>query len=73
MCCLSSLAAVSKQGRPLVGVQLDPMEPLHFVAGDFGPKNLMCEQAGLSERAIYGRTKAVMEFFGFPFDAPPPR
>jgi hypothetical protein len=26
----------------------------------------------LSERAIYDRTKAVMEYFGFPFDAPPP-
>jgi hypothetical protein len=34
--------------------------------------NVICEQAGLSERAIYDRTKAVMEYFGIPFDAPPP-
>lgn len=34
--------------------------------------NLMSEQAELSERAIYDRTKAVMEYFGFPFEAPPP-
>jgi hypothetical protein len=73
MCCLPSLSAVSRQGRPLVGVELDPMELLRFVADDFGPMNLMCERADLSERGIYDRTKAVMEFFGFPFDAPPPR
>jgi hypothetical protein len=73
MCCLPSLAAVSKQGGPLVGVQLDPMELLRFVAEDFEPMNQMCERAELSERAIYDRTKEVMEFFGFPFDAPPPR
>ncbi len=73
MCCLPSLSAVSRQGRPLVGVELDPMELLRFVADDFGPMNLMCERAGLSERAIYDRTKEVMEFFGFPFDEPPPR
>jgi hypothetical protein len=44
---------------------------LRFVAADLGPMNLMCERAGLSERAIYDRTKAVMEHFGFPFEAPP--
>ncbi len=73
LCCLPSLAAVSRQGRPLVGVELDPLELLRFVAEDFGPMNRLCERAGLSERAIYDRTKEVMEFFGFPFDEPPPR
>lgn len=30
--------------------------------------NNVCERAGLWARAIYDRTKEVMEFFGFPFD-----
>ncbi len=72
LCCLPSLTSVSRQGRPQVGVQVDPLELLRFIAADFGPMNLMCERAGLSERAIYDRTKAVMEYFGLPFDAPPP-
>jgi len=72
MCCLPSLVSVARDGRKLVGVPLDPMTLLRFVADDFGPMNEMCDRAGLSERAIYDRTKAVMEFFSFPFDAPPP-
>jgi len=72
MCCLPSLTSVARDGRSTVGVELDPRELLRFVAADFGPMNAMCEQAGLSERAIYDRTKEVMEFFGFPFDEPPP-
>jgi len=72
MCCLPSLAAVARAGTSRVGVQLDPMELLRFVAQDLDPMNEMCERAGLSERAIYDRTKAVFEYFDFPFDAPPP-
>jgi hypothetical protein len=68
LCCLPSLTSVARQGRP----QVDPFELLRSVTADFGLMNLMCERAGLSERAIYDRTKAVMEYFGFPFDAPPP-
>ncbi len=67
-----NLAAVGKDGRPVVGVSLDPMTLLRFVAADFNSMNEMCERAGLSERAIYDRTKEVMEYFRFPFDAPPP-
>ena len=48
------------------------MELLRFVGDDFRPMNAMCDQAGLSERAIYDRTKDVMEFFEFPSDVPPP-
>ncbi len=73
LCCLPSLAAVAQKGRPMVGVQLDPLELLHFVADDFGPMNELCDRAGLSERAVYDRSKAVFEYFGFPYDAPPPR
>lgn len=72
LCCLPSLSSVARPDRPLVGVHIDPLELLRFVAGDFTPMNDLCDRAGLSERAIYNRTKAVMEYFGFPFDAPPP-
>jgi len=33
--------------------------------------NLMCEQAGMPERGIYDRTKAVFQYFNLPFDADP--
>jgi hypothetical protein len=72
LCCLPSLAAVARQGRPLVGVELDPFELLRWVAADFDPMNALCERADHSERAIYDRSKAVFEYFGFPYDAPPP-
>ncbi len=56
----------------MVRVELNPIELLRFVADDFGSMNEMCDRAGLSEQAIYHRTKEVMEFFGFPFDVPAP-
>jgi uncharacterized protein YecA (UPF0149 family) len=37
-----------------------------------GQRNTECEQAGMSERGIYDRTKAVFDYFGLPFDAAPP-
>ena len=72
MCCLPRLTSVARDGRPQVGVELDPMDLLQFVANNFGPMNKMCERADLPERAIYDRTKVVMAFFGFPFDEAPP-
>jgi hypothetical protein len=72
LCCLPSLTSVARHGRPLVGVELDPLELLRWVAADFDPMNALCERAGLSERAIYDRSKAVFEYFGFPYHAPPP-
>jgi hypothetical protein len=73
MCCLPTVTAVTRHGHSAVGVQFDQLELLHWLGAHFGQMNAMCDQAGLSERAIYDRTKAVMEFFGFPFDvdAPP--
>jgi hypothetical protein len=32
----------------------------------------MCDRAKMFERGIYDRSKAVFEYFGLPFDAPPP-
>jgi hypothetical protein len=34
--------------------------------------NIMCDRAGLAERLIYDRSKAVFEYFGMPFNAEPP-
>lgn len=72
MCCLPRLTSIARDARTQVGVELNPSELIAFIAADFAPMNAMCEWAGLSERAIYDRSKAVMEFFGFPYDVPPP-
>ena len=72
MCCLPGFTVLTKDERPVVGVKLNPMELLRFFADNFGPMNEMCHRAGLSVQAIYHRTKAVMEFFGFPCDVPRP-
>ena len=74
ICCLDSLDALKVQGQPQVQVQINPMEVVQFISGGFVPMNEMCERAGMSERQIFERTKAVFEYFNLPFDAgPPPR
>ena len=72
MRCLPSLSVVKVDGSPNVAVNYDQLELLHFISNDFGPMNLMCERAEMFERGIYDRTKAVFEYFNFPFDAEPP-
>lgn len=59
-------------GREKVTVACNPLQILGFLKHDFLPMNLMCEQAGMSERGIYDRTKAVFDYFALPFDAAPP-
>jgi len=71
-CCLNSFAAVKIDGQPNIAVEPDPMELLLFIARDFVPMNLICERAGMFEERIYERSKEVFEYFGLPFDAPPP-
>ena len=34
--------------------------------------NAICEQGQMFERLVYDRCKAVFDYFGLPFDAPPP-
>jgi hypothetical protein len=47
---------------------------VQFISHGFVPMNEMCVRAGMSERQIFDRTKAVFEYFNLPFDAgPPPR
>ena len=72
MCCMPALDVMQVDGQVQVRVACDSVKLLRFVADDFTPMNSMCERAGMSEREIYDRTKAVFEYFGFPFDAPPP-
>jgi hypothetical protein len=72
MCCLPSIAAMKVDGKPNVAVNYSPLELLHFIGKDFNPMNAMCDRAGMSERQIYDRTKAVFGYFALPFDAEPP-
>jgi len=72
MCCLPSINAMQVDGKTKVAVTCDPLDLLNFIKRDFMPMNLMCEQAEMFERRIYDRSKAVFEYFGLPFDAPPP-
>lgn len=68
MCCLDSLDALKVQGQPKVQVQIHPLEVVQFISGGFVPMNEMCERAGMSERQIFERTKAVFGYFNLPFD-----
>jgi hypothetical protein len=54
-------------------VQINPLEVVGFISGGFVPMNEMCERAGMSERKIFDRTKAVFEYFNLPFDTGPPQ
>jgi len=62
-----------RRAQPLSRVEIDPRELLHFISAGWSPMNEMCERAEFSERAIYDRSKAIMEYYHLPFDAPPPR
>lgn len=72
MCCLDSMDALKMKGREQVQVRLEPLEVLQFISSGFGPMNELCERAGMSERQIFERTKAVFEYFNLPFEAVPP-
>lgn len=72
MCCLPSISTMQVDGQVQVKVTCDPLDLIKFIKQDFLPMNLMCERAGISERGIFDRTKAVFEYFNLPFDAEPP-
>jgi hypothetical protein len=52
-------------------VEYDPMDLIRFIQKNFGPLNAMMERAGMSELAIYQRTKEVFEHYKLPFDGEP--
>ena len=68
MCCLPSINTMQVDGQVQVKVTCDPLGLLNFLKRDFMPMNLMGERAGMSERLIYDRTKAVFGYFNLPFD-----
>ena len=73
MCCLDSLDALKVKDQSQVKVSISPLEVVRFISSGFVPMNEMCERAGMSERQIFDRTKAVFEYFKLPFDAGPPQ
>ena len=72
MCCLPSINVMQVTGEIQVAVTCEPLDLLNFIKRDFMPMNLMCERAGMFEERIYGRTKAVFEYFNLPFEDEPP-
>ena len=72
MCCMNSLTAIKVDGSPQVQVEYEPMELLQFLARDLNHMNAMCDRGQMFESIIYDRSKAVFEYFGLPYDAPPP-
>jgi hypothetical protein len=42
------------------------------VRDDLLHMNILCERDQMFERLIYDRSQAVFEYFGLPWDAPPP-
>lgn len=71
-CCLPSVNTMQVDGQVQVALTFDPVDLLRFIKRDFVPMNLMCERAEMFEERIYGRSKAIFEYFGLPFDTPPP-
>lgn len=53
-------------------VELNPMKVVQFISGGFVPMNEMCERAGMIERQIFKRTKAVFGYCSLPFDVDQP-
>ena len=71
-CCLRSVNTIDDDGADQLATAFDRAEFASFLKADFGPMNEMCERAGISERGIYDRTKAIYQFLSLPFDAEPP-
>ena len=72
MCCMNSLTAIKVDGSPQVQVEYEPMELLQFLARDLNHMNAMCDRGEMFEQLIYDRSKALFEYFGLPYNAPPP-
>ena len=71
-CLLKNVEAHKIVGASDAHLRLDPVELLGFISSGFAPMNEMCDRANISEFDIWRRTKAIFEYFSFPFDVPPP-
>jgi hypothetical protein len=67
--CLSNFTAIKVDGQEKVGVQCEPLELIPFVGRDFVPMNLICKRAGMFEDRIEQRTRAIFDYFGFPYNS----
>ncbi len=68
MGCLDCLDALKVKGQSQVKVSLSFLDVVRFISSGFVPMNEMGERAGISERQIFDRTKAVFVCFNLPFD-----
>lgn len=71
-CCLENQTILKVEGQANYGTLISPLDLVRFISDDFPAMNEMCERAGMTEREIYNRSKAVFEYFGFPFNVGPP-
>lgn len=67
-CSIQTLTSIRVEGRGEHGVQFDPVEVGLFLNEAFPAMNLLFERAGLRERAIQERTRAILEHFQLPFE-----
>jgi hypothetical protein len=72
LCCLPSATTMQVDGQILVKVKCEPLDILNFLKRDFMPMNVICERGGMFKRYVYGRTKALFEYFNLPFDEQQP-
>ena len=72
LCLLPNLKGFKRVGEPKAAVEYEPLDLLRFIEKNFIPLNTMMERAGMSEMDIYNRTNDLFQYYGLPFDAPPP-
>jgi len=66
LCLLPKLSGYKRLGAPKAAVEYDPMDLIHFIAGNFGPLKLMMERAGMSEMDIYNQSRDVFLHYKLP-------
>ena len=72
MSCVESLDAIKLEGQSQFKVTTTPSEIVNFIKAGVGPMIELCKRAGMSERQISERTKAVLDYFKVPTDTQPP-
>ena len=72
LCLMPNLASFKRLGEPRAKVEYDPADLLPVIHRDLVQLNAMMERAGMSELAIYERTRKVFRHFHLPFHAEPP-
>lgn len=72
LCLMPNLKGFKRLDEPKAAVEYDPMDLIRFIQQNFLPLNTMMERAGMSEMAIYERTKEVFQHYKLPYDVVPP-